>query len=152
MIWFIIALAVLVILNVVAYQLFEDERVPVMVGLNVFGSVAAFGLACWMAACFGGLNPSYSHGVREGFVTKLSDKGAIWTTHEGQLQIGTKEVTTMQETWGFSCPDDKVWEQIQGAMGRRVRLHYKEWMIMPYALGETSYEVRSVEVLEGGQP
>jgi hypothetical protein len=107
-----------------------------------------FKIICWAAMLTDGIYPNYSDGERIGYVTKLSHKGAIWKTYEGQLQIGQGEQVAVQQPFEFSVSSRSVLDKLQKAMedGKKVKLKYREWLIMPYRLGSSGYEI--VEVSE----
>ncbi|KKT29807.1 hypothetical protein A3G55_04105 [Candidatus Giovannonibacteria bacterium RIFCSPLOWO2_12_FULL_44_25] len=96
-----------------------------------------------------GLMPNYSNGERVGYVTKLSYKGLTFKTHEGQLQPGQGSQSALQEPFNFSVSKDRtdVLQKLENAAqkGTRVRLKYRQWLIMSFFLGESGYEI--VEVL-----
>lgn len=51
--------------------------------------------------------------------------------------------------WDFSVWDDAVAKKLDGQMGKRVVLHYKEFRYIPTnCFGETAYFVDRVEVLD----
>lgn len=78
-------------------------------------------LSCIVLALTSGFVPSYSTGSREGYVTKISVKGLIFKTYEGQLQVGTGEMSALQEPWDFSVVDVSVLDKIEDCMGKRSR-------------------------------
>ncbi len=103
---------------------------------------------------------SYSRGIRAGVVVKLSEKGFIFKTYEGQLNIGTfgafknddNQLTTVFE---FSVPKDRK-EVIQALQevsltGERVNLHYEEKYFKYFWLGDTKYLITRVERLPESQ-
>ena len=90
------------------------------------------------------LNWSYSDGTRAGIVQKLSNKGWLCKTWEGELAMST--VPGVAPTlWHFTIRDDRVAEQVTAMLGRTVVLHYKEHRGVPTScFGETTYFVDSV--------
>lgn len=92
-----------------------------------------------------GLLPEYSTGVREGYLTKVSIKGIIYKTNEAQIQVGTGEMAALQEPWAFSIPDQELNEKAGKLLGKRVRIHYNQWLIAPYWLGETNNILTKIE-------
>jgi len=95
----------------------------------------------------GGLMPDYGTGERIGYVTKLSRKGVIWKTWEGQVQLGVGEMASLQSPFEFSVPDEQVRQNVQAITGAKTRvcLTYKEWLRMPYWLGDSGYEIIDVK-------
>jgi hypothetical protein len=92
------------------------------------------------------LNWSYSSGERAGWVQKLSDKGWVCKTWEGELAMSTVPGVA-PVIWSFTVRDKTVVDQINLALGRRVVLHYAEHRGIPTTcFGETSYFVDRVRV------
>ncbi len=94
------------------------------------------------------LSWSYSEGERAGILQKISRKGWVCKTHEGELAMTT--VPGVAPTlWSFSVRDDDVAEQLRDHVGQRVVLHYAEHRGIPTScFGETVYFVDSVKVQE----
>jgi hypothetical protein len=94
------------------------------------------------------LSWSYSTGERAGWIQKFSRKGWICKTWEGELAMVTMPGTT-PEKFAFTTWDDRVAEQINQVMGRRVTLHYEEKVGLPTScFGETRYFVTRVSAVE----
>jgi hypothetical protein len=93
-------------------------------------------------------NWSYSDGERAGYLQKFSRKGWICKTHEGELAMTTVPGVAPL-LWDFSVWDDVVAQKLDGQMGKRVVVHYKEYRYIPTTcFGETTYFVDRVEVVE----
>lgn len=95
----------------------------------------------------------YDEGVRAGNVVRVSKKGIIFKTYEGQLNLQSfgalKGASTFAETFDFSVENDKteVIRELEAVAlsGERVNLHYiKRYNIFPWR-GDTKYFVISVE-------
>lgn len=113
----------------------------------LFG-VPILAVVCYLAIPLGGgLIRGYSDGVREGYITKVSDKGVVWKTWEGQIQMGTGEMAALQQPFDFSISKNKrdLHEAAMANLGKRVRITYVEWWVMPYSVGSSGYEVVSIE-------
>ncbi|MDE1949210.1 MAG: hypothetical protein KGL43_16630 [Burkholderiales bacterium] len=92
------------------------------------------------------LHWTYSSGERAGWVQKLSDKGWVCKTWEGELALVSLPGST-PEKFFFTVRDDAVAAQIAQAMGKRVSLHYEQKLGLPTScFGETSYFVTRVKV------
>jgi hypothetical protein len=105
--------------------------------------------AAWAAIT---LNYSYSSGDRVGYVQKLSKKGWLCKTWEGELAM-TPVVGVVPEKWLFSVPDDDVAARIRAMQGRPVALAYEERKGVPTScFGETQYHVVNVRAVEGVPP
>ena len=92
---------------------------------------------------------SYSNGDRVGYVQKISNKGWIFKTWEGELAM-VNMPGAMSEKFLFSVRDDAVAKSIQDTMGKRVRISYEEHVGLPVSwFAETRYFVTAVEIVEG---
>ena len=63
----------------------------------------------WYFKLTTGFMPTYSEGERIGYVTKLTAKGIFWKTWEGEMQMGTGELASLQEHFHFSVYDSVSW-------------------------------------------
>jgi len=91
-------------------------------------------------------NWNYSSGERAGWVQKLSKKGWLCKTWEGELSLVSMPGAT-PEKFLFTVWDDAVAEQINKVMGKRVALHYDEKVGLPTScFGETRAYVTGVRV------
>jgi len=94
------------------------------------------------------LNWSYSSGERAGFLQKLSHKGFVCKTWEGELQL-VAIPGSLPEKFLFTVRDDQVAQRLNDAMGKRVALTYSQHMGVPSTcFGESSYFVSDVKVVE----
>ncbi len=108
----------------------------------VLGLVLLFALYTFAA-----LTWSYSAGERAGFMQKLSSKGFVCKTWEGELQLVAMP-GSMPEKFFFSVRDDAVAQRINAAMGKRVTLTYEQHIGVPTnCFGETQYFVTDVKVI-----
>lgn len=89
-------------------------------------------------------------------VLKVSNKGAIFKTYEGQLDLlsfgAVKSDNQLSQTFEFSIEKDntKLIEQLEevALSGERVRLRYDEkYVVLPWR-GDTKYFVTEVERAE----
>jgi hypothetical protein len=91
---------------------------------------------------------SYSSGERAGWVQKLSRKGWICKTWEGELALVTMPGTA-QEKFLFTVWNDDVAAKINAEMGKRVSLRYEEKVGLPGScFGDTRYWVTGVKAVE----
>jgi hypothetical protein len=106
--------------------------------------IAALATAYFWAA----LSWNYSSGDRAGWVQKLSKKGWLCKTWEGELaQVSVPG--TVQEKFLFTVHDDAVADTVAKAMGKRVSLHYEEKVGLPTTcFGETRHYVSKVTVAD----
>jgi hypothetical protein len=90
---------------------------------------------------------NYSSGERAGWIQKLSEKGWLCKTWEGELALVSLPGSATVEKFQFTVRDDKVAAEISKVMGRRVTVHYEEKVGLPTSCwGETRYFVTSVTV------
>lgn len=98
------------------------------------------------------LSWSYSEGERAGYVQKLSKKGWLCKTWEGELALVTMP-GTVSEKFVFSVRDDTVAQRINQSLGKRVSLNYEEHLGVPTScFAETPYFVIGVKVIEDPTP
>jgi hypothetical protein len=91
---------------------------------------------------------SYSTGERAGWVQKLSNKGWVCKTWEGELALVSLPGSTA-EKFMFTVHDDAVAQQITKHIGKRVALHYEEKVGLPTTcFGETRHFVTGVSLSE----
>jgi len=116
----------------------------VLTTLTVTVAVAALAAAYFWAA----LSWNYSAGERAGWVQKLSKKGWVCKTWEGELSMVAMP-GSMPEKFLFSVWDDDVAAAINRSMGKRVSLHYEEKVGLPGScFGETRHYVTKVTPVE----
>ena len=97
------------------------------------------------------LNWSYSEGERAGYLQKLSRKGWLCKTWEGEILLSSMP-GAIPERFEFTVRDDAVVQQLQSAMGQRVQLTYSQHVGIPTTcFGETSYFVEKA-VVGGSNP
>ena len=94
------------------------------------------------------LHWSYSTGERAGWLQKLSHKGFVCKTHEGELSM-IAVPGAAPEKFYFTVRDDEVARQIDQLMGRRVSLHYEQKIGLPTScFGDTQYFVTAVQTVD----
>ncbi len=96
-------------------------------------------------------NYVYSDGNRAGIVRKISRKGYVNKTWEGDLQIGMTfpgQPVGGGDIWSFTAennPDVIQALETAAETGKRVSLHYREKRYQFAILGDTHYFVDRVE-------
>jgi hypothetical protein len=118
--------------------------------MNVKGIVALVGALVVAAAGYilVVIYWSYSSGERAGWVQKLSSKGWLCKTWEGEMAMVSMPGTTT-EKFIFTVWDDETAEQINKVMGKRVSLHYEEKVGIPTrCFGETRYYITKVTAVD----
>ncbi|MGB0776772.1 MAG: hypothetical protein ACPGR7_01980 [Flavobacteriaceae bacterium] len=117
----------------------------IKLGIGLFVVV---GLFFWLATTL-----NYSDGFRSGRVVKVSKRGAIFKTIEGQLNIDTfgalKDKNQFSQTFMFTVEpgNDELVEQLRQASlsGKIVNIYYQEKYIKLSWRGDTKYFVYKVD-------
>ena len=105
--------------------------------------IALFALYTWAT-----LTWVYSSGERAGYVQKLSQKGFVCKTFEGELVLVSMP-GTQAEKFFFTVRNAAVAKRINETVGKRVRLIYEEHIGIPTScFGESSYFVQDVQLLD----
>ena len=101
------------------------------------------GFAAWTWAT---LRFSYSSGERAGFIQKISNKGWMCKTWEGELSM-TTQPGAVPQIFSFSVRDEATAKKIMAAAGQRVTISYEQHRGVPTnCFGETEYYVTGVQV------
>lgn len=121
----------------------KKSRWKLWLFMVLFVPIVLFAVYTWFV-----LNWSYSSGERAGYVQKLSKKGFIAKTWEGELAM-VSIPGTLPEIFHFTVPSDEVAAQINTSLGKRVKLHYDQHIGIPSRVfGESEYFVSKVEIVE----
>ena len=98
------------------------------------------------------LSWSFSSGERAGYVQKLSKKGWVCKTWEGEMALVSMP-GTVAEKFPFTVRSDAIARQINDSIGAKVALTYEQHIGVPTTcFGETGYFVSAVKVVseQGG--
>ena len=107
------------------------------------GAMALFSLYIYIA-----LNWSYSSGERAGFLQKVSHKGWICKTWEGELSLVAMPGAA-PEKFLFTVRDEAIAQKVSDAAGKRVTLNYEQHKGLPSScFGDTDYFVVDVKEIE----
>jgi hypothetical protein len=118
--------------------------VKVVLITAVIGTIAFLSLAYW---------GTYDEGINAGTVLRISRKGMIFKTYEGQLNLQTfgavKGANPIMEVFDFSVDpgNEAVVKDLQSVAlsGERVNLHYvSRYITFPWR-GDTKYFITKVE-------
>ena len=121
--------------------IFKALRSLLLLALTLFLLAGAW---LWLT-----LNFSYSEGERSGYLQKLSKKGWLCKTWEGELAMVTMP-GAIPEKFQFSVRDDAVAEKINRLAGHRVVLMYQQHRFVPSTcFGETEYFVNDIREVDG---
>jgi hypothetical protein len=119
------------------------KRLYVGTALLVFTAAALCALYVFLA-----LQWSYSKGERAGFLQKVSYKGWVCKTWEGELSLVALPGAA-PEKFFFTVRDDAVAQKVNAATGRRVTLQYEQHKGLPTScFGDTDYFVTGVTEIE----
>lgn len=94
-----------------------------------------------------------SKGVKSGVIIEVSERGALFKTLEGQMDVmsfgAVKSPNNLSQTFMFSVKksDDQVFRSLEevSLTGERVRLRYEEKYVKLFWRGETKYFITDVE-------
>ena len=101
---------------------------------------------------FGLSDKVYSDGDRVGIVTKISHKGMLYKSWEGEMAMDnfvakpTENGSVMSNTFNFSVLDPEIVKKIQDAQksGERVQLTYKQTYTADLTERESTYVIIAV--------
>jgi hypothetical protein len=121
-----------------------NSRIPRIIGM-IFLTLFLLSLAwVWLT-----LHWSYSEGERAGYVQKLSKKGWLCKTWEGEIAMMTMP-GAIPEKFAFTVSDERIAEKINALAGQRVVLDYQQLKFIPSScFGETEYFVQDVHAVQG---
>ncbi len=98
------------------------------------------------------LHWAYSEGERTGYMQKLSKKGWVCKTWEGEIALVTMP-GAIPEKFEFTVRDEAMAERIHAAAGKRVVLHYEQHKFIPTnCFGDTEYFVDNIHEPADGAP
>jgi hypothetical protein len=119
------------------------QKIALGLGLAVVALIAALVLYVYIAMTW-----SYSEGERAGFLQKISKKGWVCKTWEGELSLVAMPGAA-PEKFLFTVRDEAVAAQLNAAAGKRVTLAYEQHKGLPTScLGDTDYFVVGVREIE----
>ena len=104
--------------------------------------------AVFAAWAWGTLSLTYSAGERAGYVQKISKKGWICKTWEGELAQANLP-GTMPQIFRFSVRNDSIAHIMENEMGKQVSVSYAEHRGVPTTcFGETNYYITNVRQVQ----
>ena len=122
---------------------FNATKVLKTLTILLVSAIALFSLYVYVA-----LNWSYSSGERAGFLQKVSHKGWICKTWEGELSLVAMPGSA-PEKFLFTVRDEAVAQKVSAAAGKRVTLNYEQHKGLPSScFGDTEYFVIDVKPIE----
>lgn len=114
--------------------------------------VVIVGGACLMLLCGGCVTigeATYSTGYRDCVPQKLSQKGIIFHTWEGEAALSGARQTeegSVPNLWAYTVDDDDVRKRLESLPpGTAVRMHYRQVLATTPWHGSTKYRITKVE-------
>ena len=102
-----------------------------------------FSLWAWVA-----MGWVYSTGDRAGYIQKLSKKGWLCKTWEGELAMIPPPGTVTPQLFSFTVRNDSLANILERDLGKRVSLTYEQHKGIPTScFGETEYFITNVRIL-----
>jgi hypothetical protein len=112
----------------------KHHKIAVFVSLLVLVPAVVIALWIWVA-----LGYTYASGQRAGYVQKISKKGWLCKTWEGELAMANLP-GTMPQIFTFTVRNDSIATIIEQNIGKQVSLTYDQHQGIPTTcFGETPY-------------
>lgn len=103
---------------------------------------------CFAAYTWIVLNWSYSKGERSGYVQKMSKKGWVCKTWEGEMALVTMP-GTVAEKFYFTVRNEAMAQRLNKLVGKRLAIIYEQHIGLPSScFGDTEYFATDAKVLE----
>jgi len=120
----------------------RKKRNKALIALLVLLLVPAVIIALWIWVALG---YTYASGERAGYVQKISKKGWICKTWEGELAMANLP-GTMPQIFSFTVRNDSIANVLEKNIGKQVSLTYDQHRGIPTTcFGETEYFVTRVQ-------
>jgi hypothetical protein len=96
---------------------------------------------------------TYSEGERAGTLIKISKKGYIFKTYEGQLNLNplgmsSNNLANGNGIWEFSASNADTYDKLLKMEGQKVSLHYRQVYKKFFWQGDSDYFVDEVELIQ----
>ena len=115
------------------------HRVRTIILLIVLIPVVVIALWIWVA-----LGYTYASGERAGYVQKISKKGWLCKTWEGELAMANLP-GTMPQIFSFTVRNDSIANVLEQTIGKQVSVTYEQHRGLPTScFGETEYFISRV--------
>jgi hypothetical protein len=117
----------------------KHHRVRAIILLIVLIPVVVVALWVWVA-----LGYTYASGERAGYVQKISKKGWLCKTWEGELAMANLP-GTMPQIFSFTVRNDSIANVLEQTIGKQVSVTYEQHRGLPTScFGETEYFISRV--------
>jgi hypothetical protein len=120
----------------------RKKRKKLWIALFILVLVPAVIIALWIWVTLG---YTYATGDRAGYVQKISKKGWVCKTWEGELAMANLP-GTMPQIFAFTVRNDSVAQLLERNIGKQVSITYEQHRGIPTTcFGETEYFVTGVQ-------
>ena len=120
----------------------KKKRNKLVIALLVLLLVPAVIIALWIWVAIG---YTYASGERAGYIQKISKKGWVCKTWEGELAMANLP-GTMPQIFGFTVRSDSIANLLEKNIGKQVSITYEQHRGIPTTcFGETEYFVTRVQ-------
>jgi hypothetical protein len=120
----------------------KKKRNKWLTALSILLLIPAIIIALWIWVALG---YTYASGERAGYIQKISKKGWVCKTWEGELAMANLP-GTMPQIFAFTVRNDSVAEILEKNIGKQVSITYEQHRGIPTTcFGETEYFVTRVQ-------
>src|SRR3954462_3284429 len=120
----------------------RKKRNTALIVLTLIVLIPVIVIALWIWIALGW---TYANGERAGYVQKISKKGWLCKTWEGELAMANLP-GTMPQIFAFTVRSDSIAHLIEQNAGKQVSLTYEQHRGVPTtSFGETEYFVTAVQ-------
>lgn len=120
----------------------KKKRNKLVIALLVLLLIPAVIIALWIWVALG---YTYASGERAGYIQKISKKGWVCKTWEGELAMANLP-GTMPQIFGFTVRSDSIANLLEKNIGKQVSITYEQHRGIPTTcFGETEYFVTRVQ-------
>jgi hypothetical protein len=120
----------------------KKKRNKLVIALLVLLLIPAVIIALWIWVALG---YTYASGERAGYVQKISKKGWVCKTWEGELAMANLP-GTMPQIFSFTVRSDSIANLLEKNIGKQVSITYEQHRGIPTTcFGETEYFVMRVQ-------
>jgi hypothetical protein len=120
----------------------KKKRNKLLIALLILLLVPAVIIALWIWVALG---YTYASGERAGYIQKISKKGWVCKTWEGELAMANLP-GTMPQIFAFTVRKDSIAEILEKNIGKQVSITYEQHRGIPTTcFGETEYFVTRVQ-------
>lgn len=130
-------------------EVFEKNKKLSRLIYNSWFAILFTGVPSVLVVLFLSVPVTYSDGLKAGVLTKITKKGLVFKTYEGELNLGgmvsNGDGGMVANVWKFSVRDEKVFRELEKSQNKRVKLDYVQYIRVAASVGDTSYVIREVK-------